>query len=282
MRLKNIGIVINQEKLEAAALAKELEGLLAARGLRTSTLLLSAADKQSFIAAADCLLVLGGDGTVLSVAAQAAQLQKPIVGVKLGRVGFLTDTSPQTAPALAESLAAGSFTVTPRLMLEGEINGERYLALNEICVQRASHERILRLSVYSGGEYVDAYPADGLLVATPTGSTAYSLSAGGPILNPSVQAMVLTPICAHTLRARPIVFSHTEELSLRLKKGACVSFVADGRERYCGPAEEILVRRAPFDALFLETEPRNFYKLLNAKLGQWSAPEGCKNAPARE
>lgn len=269
----SVGIVINDLKEKALPLARQLEEGLAAAGMQSVTMLVSASAKQrqAFFRAADCLVVLGGDGTVLSVAKEAAAAGLPIIGVKLGRVGFLSELAPENILSLIPALQNQTYSICPRLMLMARVNGESFYALNEICIQRPSHEKMIRLRIYCNGELVDGYAADGVMLATPTGSTAYSLSAGGPIMNPYVQAMLLTPICAHTLRSRPIVFPDTETVSVVTEPNTDISLLCDGKERaFAGLNQPVEITRSPSDALFLQLAPVNFYRLLNSKLNEWS------------
>ena len=169
----------------------------------------------------EAILSCGGDGTLLRAARQPAARGIPILGVNLGRVGFLTTASPATLGAALEALVEGRFVVESRRALEAEVeaaDGTRTLhplALNDIVIHKAGVARVVRLDVTIEGEVVGPYSADGLCIATPTGSTAYSLSAGGPIIVPGVDAIVITPIAAHTLAVRPVVVPGPWTISIR-------------------------------------------------------------------
>jgi NAD+ kinase len=166
----------------------------------------------------DALLTFGGDGTLLRGARLLRGAETPILGVNLGCVGFLTTASLETLPAALDALVAGDYEIERRQALVASIISPSgallctHQALNEVAVHKGGVARVIRVNVYIDGDNVGPYSADGLVVATPTGSTAYSLSAGGPIVVPGVQALVVTPICAHTLAVRPLVVPNTSHI----------------------------------------------------------------------
>lgn len=168
-----------------------------------------------------CVITLGGDGTLIQAARDLVDLQLPMIGVNLGNLGYLTQISKgeNIAPML-DALLADNFTMEKRMMLEGRIVGpegeRRGIALNDIVLTRKDVLQMLRFQVFLNGVYFNEYMADGMIAATPTGSTAYNLSAGGPIVAPGAQLMVLTPICSHSLNSRSIVLSPEDRISLRL------------------------------------------------------------------
>lgn len=229
---------------------------------------------KEFVEASDCILVLGGDGTVLRIAAEAAREQKPIMCINLGRVGFLSELEPEELEAGLAKLAAGEYTIESRMMLQCRAAGENFLALNDICLQRASTERLIHMKLFAGHQPMDSFSADGVLVSSPTGSTAYSLSAGGPILHPLLSALLVTPICAHTLRARPLVLFSEETIHIRVENSACVSLMIDGEEAFTGLLREgLTVEKADCGALFIRLKNRNFYSRLHNKLNEWNIAE---------
>ena len=179
----------------------------------------------------DLLLVLGGDGTLLSMARLVGDLGVPILGVNLGGLGFLTAlTKDELFPAL-EAFLAGGLVIEERVMLAAQVwrHGERlseYVALNDVVITKSAMSRIINLAVSVDGQFATAYRADGLIISTPTGSTAYCLSAGGPIVFPTMPAVVLTPICSHTLTNRPIVLPADQRIEVTLQSDQDVMVTA--------------------------------------------------------
>ena len=229
--------------------------------------------------AVDALFVFGGDGTVLRALDSYVCCNIPMLGVNLGRMGFLLETQPQEMGAALEQLRAGKYRIERRMMLrvEGECGGKRILAYatNEVSVSRGLSQRMIALDAFVGDMLVDHYIADGLVLSSPTGSTAYSLSAGGPIVSPDVHCFVLSPICPHSLTSRPIVLSASERVRLKIhmkemREGIQLS--VDG-QAVCEMRnhEEISISRSPHDALLIRfDEQRNYFSLLKDKLSQWS------------
>lgn len=227
---------------------------------------------------ADCIMVWGGDGTILNSTRLAAPQGTPLYGVNAGRLGFLTEVDiPDLLPDL-EKLLAGDYSIEERMMIEARVyrNGqvvESSLGLNDAVISKSALARMIWLRIYSDGELINSYPADGVIIASPTGSTAYSLSAGGPIVGPSLDLMVISPICPHTLSARPLVVSPENVISVvpDIPQGE-IMLTVDGQ---CGyklqPKDEVQIRRAPYVAKFIRTRKNNFYKVLREKLEEWSS-----------
>jgi len=227
------------------------------------------------IAPLDALLTLGGDGTLLRGARSLGGKPVPVLGVNLGRVGFLTaGTSDQVDEAL-DRLAAGDYEVENRLVLGTDIvgaNGSRFslpTALNDITVHKAGVARMIQLAVSVDGDGVGPYSADGLIISTPTGSTAYSLSAGGPIIAPNVEAVVITPICAHTLAVRPLVIS--SRLTIRIEPIRDLTedllISVDGQQAMTlGPGDAVEVRRSPDDVRLVRFGGRSYFSRLRESL----------------
>jgi len=221
----------------------------------------------------DLLVVLGGDGTLLSVARAARERPVPILGVNLGTLGFLTEVVLDELFAALERVLVGDVRISVRMRLEVEVRcGEkqrgRFLALNDAVVNKTALARMINLETRAGGKLVSEYHADGLIVATPTGSTAYSLSAGGPILAPELAAFVLTPICPHTLTQRPIVLPEASEIELRvLPPTEEVQLTVDGQEGLIlSPEDHIWVRRSQAPVQLVESPFRNRFEILRQKL----------------
>ncbi len=227
----------------------------------------------------DLILILGGDGTLLAMADRIAAAGRdiPILGVNFGGLGFLTEvTLPELYGAL-DSTLAGTAQLEERLMLHAAVEraGRRVAdrqALNDIVITRGAASRIIDLSVSIAGEFVARFKADGLIVATPTGSTAYSLASGGPILHPQVDAFVITPIAPHTLTNRPVVVSAACELRIQPRMDARdETFVSyDGQASVpLEPRDTVVITRAPFRLRLVRAATRGYYEVLRQKL-KWA------------
>ncbi len=202
------------------------------------------------------MVVLGGDGTLLGVARMVAAQQTPILGVNLGGLGFLTEVTSDEARAALDRVLAGNFEVDRRITLETEVERcetsarrrERFVAVNDVVLNRGPLGRMLELDVVADHRPFCSYRADGLIVATPTGSTAYALSAGGPIVFPTLDVMVLAPICPHTLSNRPVVLPDSFEIEIRVRApDHDATFLVDGQESsIVGSEDAIRVRRGRY------------------------------------
>lgn len=223
------------------------------------------------------MLTLGGDGTLLRGARMLQGKETPVLGVNLGRVGFLTTATRDQLDASLDALVSGAYTIERRLALTAAIldaNGVargQQLALNDVVVHKGGVARVIRMSIVIEGEEVGPYSADGIIIATPTGSTAYSLSAGGPILVPGVESMVITPICAHTLAVRPIVvpgrFSIVIEPIAPWADDLLVSY--DGQVgTTLSSGERVTVKKAPSSVHLIRIGPDGFLTRMRRKL-QW-------------
>ena len=230
--IQRLALVVNPSKEGALELARRLTALAERRRVRCETLQaypLPAAHLRDF----DLCVVIGGDGTILGVAEAAAEDGVPVLGVNLGSLGFMALVRAEAAEATLEQVLRGDYAIERRSLLEvRNARAERRLALNDVVV-KASASHLLKLEVRAEGRLINAYSADGLIVATPTGSTAYNLSAGGPIIHPGARVMVLTPINPHTLSNRAVVLDESQRVSISLR--ACqsgISVALDGREAF--------------------------------------------------
>jgi NAD+ kinase len=221
----------------------------------------------------DLLIVLGGDGTLLSAGRLAAERRVPILAVNLGGMGFLTTVPQDELYAILEEIFSGQHRVSERVMLESEIVRagaviRRQIALNDAVLNKAALARIMDLELRVDGEYVTTYKSDGLILSTPTGSTAYSLAAGGPIVYPTVEAFVVTPICPHTLTNRPLVIPDSATIEVEFKAGDDAVFLTlDGQigiELVRG--DHIRVRKAAEKLLLVRPAKKTYYEILRNKL----------------
>jgi NAD+ kinase len=233
---------------------------------------LSVSDK-TLVDGRDLLVVLGGDGTILSAARLAAG-RVPILGVNMGGLGFLTEVPLSDLPGALSAALDGEMSVEDRAMLQAEITGSerlriRRIAFNDMVVAKTGVARVIRIATWVNGQDLASYPADGVIVATPTGSTAYSLSAGGPIVHPQVDVLVVTPICPHTFTARPVVVAGSAVVTIEaLDAAEAVTLSVDGQESHpLRPGERVIVRRAAERARLVRLRDSTFYSVLRTKLG---------------
>jgi NAD+ kinase len=210
--LRKLAFVVNEEKAGALALARELAAITRQCGIAYKTTTRFPLTR-GYLNGCDACCVIGGDGTLLGVARESARHQVPIIGVNRGSLGFLTTFSADEARAQFAKLLGGSFKVDYRMMLDCATGpGTHDLALNDVVIKDEVNSRLVRLEVFADGELVTDYTCDGLIFSTATGSTAYNLSAGGPILHPAANVIAMTPICPHTLTNRTIIFRDTVKL----------------------------------------------------------------------
>lgn len=219
----------------------------------------------------DLILVLGGDGSMLRVARAAAPAGTPLAGIQFGRYGFIMDTEPERAIAFLEGILDNGFTTGERLMLQmtlmrdGSPAGE-HLAMNDVVVARGHPSRLLRMRVRVGEHEVVRYSADGVIVATPTGSTAYSLSAGGPVVHPDVDVIMLTPIAPHTLNSRSLVIPASEEIEIAAEGSPTLT--VDGQLfEDLRVGDTVRVRRSDLVARLVQTGRGAFYQQLDSRFG---------------
>ena len=223
----------------------------------------------------DALLTLGGDGTLLRGARLLAGRAVPILGINLGRLGFLTSCGRDEVEPALRRLAAGQYLAERRMLLQASVldttAGVRrhWLALNDVVLHKGGFARVLHLKVSADGDPVGAYAADGIVVSTPTGSTAYSLSAGGPVVVPTLDSILLTPISAHTLAIRPLVLAADVQLAVQTDDGPDELLVTvDGQVGTTfAVGETLLVRRADCHALIVRFQESTFFSVLTRKLG---------------
>ena len=226
----------------------------------------------------DCILVLGGDGTLLNAASTVSHVDIPLFGINLGTVGFLTEGEVTNLAAIMERLLSDDFSIQERMMIRGSVrSGDnavlRKRALNDIVISRAGFSRLIGLDVYVNGSFLNAYEGDGIIISTPTGSTGYNLSAGGPIVDPMAQLMIITPVCPHSLTSKSIVLPSDAEVSIAIAKKrktqeteAIVSF--DGGndlELSAGDILDICVSKRT--TKLIKASDVNFYEILRNKLG---------------
>jgi len=281
--MKTIGLILNTEKQPALGVAGEVAAKLEMRGIRVLVEAAAAdavgrpdltADDET-LTSADLWIVLGGDGTVLRAGRLAAPKGVPMLGVHFGQYGFITQIHPPDLDAALERALAGEFEVEERLVLRTDLTREGEVihtsnALNDVVVSKGPLARMLSLHTSVAERYIATYAADGLIVSSPTGSTGYSLSAGGPVVNPKVSVLIITPICPHTLNARSLVIPHDESVEIVAEcepTATDVMMTVDGQigvPVHCG--DRISVRRAEFKARLIVFDRWQFYDKIQSRL----------------
>lgn len=276
-----IGIVPNRDKPQAMELAADLARWALATG---EGAVLTPTDAKALLhpewalpleewASARLVVVVGGDGTFLRAATMCAPLGVPLVGVNAGRLGFLTEIEVTDLYRDVAAILEGRFRIERRMMLEarvdrGGITRARFLALNDVVVSKGPFARMIQIAAYADRVRLDTYRADGLIISTPTGSTAYALSAGGPVLAPELEVMVVTPICAHALSTRPLVLGAEQTLRVMVASPHLETLLTvDGhRGERIVAGDEVVVGRSEVTTLLVRREGHDFYQLLRRKL----------------
>lgn len=232
----------------------------------------------------DMIVSMGGDGTLLATGRSVGSAGTPILGVNLGSLGFLTPRTPEQIEPSLDAVLSGNYQIVQRMLLRAMVDGkevtERPFALNDIVLDRGHSSRVLDINLRVNGEDVVTYKADGLVIATPTGSTAYALAVGGPIMHPSMEAMIAAPIAAFSLTTRPMIFSGEDILQLRLlNRGRTANLILDGQIVVgVHEKEPVTIRRADFKLKFVVFQENSYYRLLKNKL-HWGVPPDYHNEP---
>ena len=277
--MKTVGLVAPASRAEAVNQARRAASLLRALGARVVTepellLLLPECDALDVGDRVDALVSLGGDGTLLRCAQYAAACDAPLLGINMGRLGFLAETEPEALEDALRLLLSGEYQTEERAMLAVRMpDGEDRVALNDVVITRGGYARLITMRVLVDGEEVGSYHADGLIVATPTGSTGYSLSAGGPIISPRVDCTVITPVCAHSLQHRPVVVPGSAVISVQLHSDdeMTASLQVDGQS--CAMLQNggsVDIRRAAHSVRLVRLKRERFFEVVHHKLIEWS------------
>lgn len=272
-----IALAINETKPTAIAVADRYARAFLALGadvIVDPMFKQSIASKVNFcsdgLQRSDIIITFGGDGTLLQRAAIAAKRGVPILGVNAGTVGFLTGAEEKKCDNIAKRIIDGTYSIDERAMLAVSIDQQIYLALNDVTIERDQSNGLPTFRVFANEELVDSFRADGFIIATATGSTAYSLAAGGPILSPGVKGMLLTPICSHNLRSRPVVVGEEEIVTVTYDKKE-VRLAIDGKTVSDTGVLRISALQAKERLKLIKFPDDTFYKKLFLKLNQWSS-----------
>ncbi|MFT5225608.1 MAG: NAD+ kinase [Polaribacter sp.] len=285
VKFNTIGLVVRQD-IESrfdtvltvvSALSKHADVLVHCLDFKTPTNDLTTVALKSLVKQSDLVISLGGDGTLLAAARALVNMDTPLLGINLGRLGFLADVSISDFESHIAAVVAGKYTVEKRFFIEGEI---RYadkstysnIALNDIILHSHESLSMIEYEVHCNGSLIHKQRADGVIVTTPTGSTAYALSGGGPIMHPSLEALAIVPVCPHTLTNRPIVIPASQAIEVRLSQASSLANINyDGRStKVLDHTSKITIRRYPQLLTLLHPEDYDYFGIVRAKL-QWSS-----------
>ncbi|MCI9354179.1 MAG: NAD(+)/NADH kinase [Eubacterium sp.] len=283
--MKKVAILPNLEKDKQFTVTKRLvnyllhkncEPMLTKKTAEMSNLELYGKEEEQIYQNADFLISLGGDGTLLGVGRRSAKYGKPILGINLGHLGFLTAEEKDYAECAIDRVLEGDCYIEKRMMLEASVFAEPkriegLLALNDVCITRGFSSKILEFNIFVNMEYVDTLRADGVIICTPTGSTAYNLSAGGPVLKTDAEIIAITPICPHTLTSRPIIVSAEDKITIEVFSRANEDFIVstDGQCSMSLKRRNVVqVKKSPYFTTIMKTNQVSFYDVLREKLGK--------------
>jgi NAD+ kinase len=280
--LKKIGLVIKADA-KANEKADELEQWLQSKGvevIRKKTRAPGLRDprkhQQSAPSDLSCIFVLGGDGTFLSAVRWIGNSNIPVLGIKFGEVGFLAEISEENLLSNVEMILAGKYRLKPRMRFDVQVNREaqaiaRETVLNDVVINKGALARLAHIDTYIDEIYLTTYSGDGLIIATPTGSTAYSLAAGGPVIHPEVPGIIMTPICPHTLTNRPLILPEDVSIKIKLEEGSSdMMLTFDGQVGLeINGRDEILVKKAQQPINMIRIHGLQYFDILKAKL-RWS------------
>jgi NAD+ kinase len=280
--IRTAGLLPHRDRPVAQDLARRAADRLAAAGVAVRVpagdvvdpaLAAHACAEESFAAGLDVAVSLGGDGTMLRTVDLVSSAGVPVIGVNVGQLGFLTEVEPADLETAVDRIIQGDFAVVERMVLQVAVESRgaaagKWSALNEAVIEKVQSGRLVRLAVSINGAFFTTYAADGVIVSTPTGSTAYAFSAGGPIVSPKHRCMLLVPVSPHMLFDRPLVLDSSEELGCEVLDDRSVELIIDGRSHgVLTPGDRMSCTGAPHSARFITLEPRDFHQVLKAKFG---------------
>jgi len=279
--MKRVGVFAKRNHPEAVEIAREVTSWLQERGIEVFHDKALAEDLGtvqgypggSIPAMVNLIVVLGGDGTLISVARKVGDLRTPILGVNLGSLGFLTEITLQEIFPVLEQVVRGDFTVSSRMMLDAVVRRDgsevgRYRVLNDVVINKGALARIIDMEASVDDVYLTTFKADGLIISTPTGSTGYNLAAGGPIISPDLDCLVMAPICPHMLTNRPIIVSDKAIIRVEVKfQDQDVVFTADGQVGMPLQGGDVVeVRRSRSCTLLVKSPTKDYFQVLRTKL----------------
>lgn len=280
--MENIAIIVNTQKKEYV---KYIDKVIAKLKGRVNIYLSDECDinddsvkmmpYQELFRVADCVLVMGGDGTIIRASSGCVKNNIPILGINIGRIGFMADIEPESIDFAIDALLNGEYRTEKRIMIKAEIkkNGKTVSvshALNDIVISKSLGSKLIGVNLYTDNELVNRYISDGIIIATPTGSTGYSISAGGPVVDPSMDLYVATPICAHMLSVRSAILSTDKDIKIELDKEygenkAVVSADGELKEEIIN-GDEVIISRSEYELKLIKIGEQSFYDTLLKKL----------------
>ncbi len=269
---QKICLIMNPDKTEAIRMAEVAESFFAQHGIRTVRI----TNQKEDLSGADLILTFGGDGTFLIGARIAMEHDIPLMGINLGTVGFLTEEEPEHLTECLQTILNGEFQIDRRFLLDVEIpeSHEHFYALNDAVVTRGGFARLIQVECMVNGEQFGVFTADGMIAATPTGSTGYSLSAGGPIVHPEMNCIALTPVCAHSLQTCPCIVSGSSRIQFRLipERKQTAELQIDGMDRgKLDAGDTVIITGSDKTIRLLRIHPFHFFTLLRSKLIEWGS-----------
>ncbi|KJS22461.1 MAG: hypothetical protein VR72_05270 [Clostridiaceae bacterium BRH_c20a] len=280
-KISKVGLIINYHKRQPVQLGKEIFEWLKHQHIQVLAPIEDAKhleinigmDIQDFCTNVDVVVVLGGDGTFLRASRYIAGFEIPILGVNLGYLGFLTEIEVTEVYFYLEKMLNGDFYIEERMMLSGQVKRNnswvgKFHALNDFVINKGSFARLITLDTFLGDEFVASYSADGIIISTPTGSTAYSLSAGGPIVHPSLDVCIITPICPHSLYTRPIVIPPAKIVKVQIRAvKAEAMLTVDGQYGFnLENEDEVWIEKADYVTRLIRVKGRKFFQIMREKL----------------
>ncbi len=254
--MKNYGICYNKTIENSAEIKDRLKKILDKNSVNYEIF-----DIDNMKSDIDFVFVIGGDGTILKAARYFAQYKIPIFGINRGRLGFLSQTTTDNIESSVEQILSGNYKIEGRMML----TAQGYTALNDFVIKGEECSRTSRFSLEINGKFVCEYLADGIIISTPTGSTAYGMAAGGPVLTPQIEAITIVPICPHTFSARPIVVSSNDEIKILNSKQSKYNVSADGQIVFA-PQQDLIIKKSENMAALALLNQNDFYSVLRNKL----------------
>ena len=276
MKMENLYIIINETKDKDYETTKEIIDYLKEQGKNVTLAHMDSTGhliREKIPCELDCALVLGGDGTIIRASRELAELEVPILGLNLGTLGYLAEVEIRDFKKAFKRLFSGRFTIEQRMMLQGSINEKKEnTAINDIVVARVGGLRTVSFNVYVNGVLLNNYTADGMIVSTPTGSTGYNLSAGGPIVEPTANIVVMTPICSHALNTRSIVLSSDDVIEVevgekRYGNNEQMAVTFDGSEPVTlKTGDRLLIKKSKKVTKFVKIRSESFLKTMQTKM----------------
>jgi NAD+ kinase len=277
LTIRRVGIVLRPSTPELKSLFYEVKSAFERHGAEVLIDSISAGmigvlgqEFTSMCRASDILVCIGGDGTLISLARRSYRYHKPILGINAGTLGFLVDINPVEVETFIDKLYTGEYRIDERMMIEGRLSDGHdettFYSFNDIVISRPSISKMVQVDAYIDKKWFNTYYGDGLIISTPTGSTAYNLAAGGPVTFPLTDAFILTPICPHSLTQRPLVIPANFEIEIKTPDKESLVII-DGQEQYeFGPSDTLFIKKASIGARLIHRVERNYFDVLREKL----------------